>query len=68
MGSEAPRAKHRRLPWRWKDHDAYKQSFERVVRDLTVKPKVHDRSYAKVVKGMVARACMPVARRLSDCH
>jgi hypothetical protein len=25
---------------RWKDHDAYKQSFERVVRDLTVKPKV----------------------------
>jgi hypothetical protein len=21
---------------RWKDHDAYKQSFERVVRDLTV--------------------------------
>jgi TIR domain/Pentapeptide repeats (8 copies) len=24
---------------RWKDHDAYKQSFERVLRDLTVKPK-----------------------------
>jgi uncharacterized protein YjbI with pentapeptide repeats len=24
---------------RWKDHDAYKQSFERVVRDLVVKPK-----------------------------
>jgi hypothetical protein len=24
---------------RWKDHDAYKRSFERVVRDLT-KPKV----------------------------
>jgi len=23
---------------RWKDHDAYKQSFERVVRDLTVPP------------------------------
>jgi hypothetical protein len=23
---------------RWKDHDAYKQSFERVVRDLTIKP------------------------------
>jgi hypothetical protein len=23
----------------WKDHDAYKQSFERVLRDLTVKPK-----------------------------
>jgi hypothetical protein len=23
---------------RWKDHDAYKESFERVVRDLT-KPK-----------------------------
>jgi hypothetical protein len=23
----------------WKDHDAYRQSFERVVRDLTVKPK-----------------------------
>jgi uncharacterized protein YjbI with pentapeptide repeats len=25
---------------RWKDHDAYKQSFERVVRDLTVKSPV----------------------------
>jgi uncharacterized protein YjbI with pentapeptide repeats len=24
---------------RWKDHDAYKQSFERVVRDLTISPK-----------------------------
>jgi hypothetical protein len=24
---------------RWKDHDAYKQSFEHVLRDLTVKPK-----------------------------
>jgi hypothetical protein len=24
---------------RWKNHDAYKQSFERVMRDLTVKPK-----------------------------
>ena len=24
---------------RWKDHDAYTQSFVRVVRDLTVKPK-----------------------------
>jgi hypothetical protein len=24
----------------WKDHDAYKGSFERLVRDLTVKPKV----------------------------
>jgi hypothetical protein len=24
---------------RWKDHDAYKQSFERVVRDLTVSPQ-----------------------------
>jgi hypothetical protein len=24
---------------RWKDHDAYKESFERVLRDLTVKPK-----------------------------
>ena len=23
---------------RWKDHDAYKQSFERVLRDLTIKP------------------------------
>ena len=23
---------------RWKDHDTYKQSFERVVRDLTVPP------------------------------
>jgi hypothetical protein len=22
----------------WKDHDAYKRSFERVLRDLTVKP------------------------------
>jgi hypothetical protein len=25
---------------RWKDHDAYKESFERVARDLTVPPKV----------------------------
>jgi hypothetical protein len=25
---------------RWKDHDAYTQSFERVVRDLTIKTKV----------------------------
>jgi hypothetical protein len=24
----------------WKEHDAYKQSFERVVRDLTFPPKV----------------------------
>jgi hypothetical protein len=24
----------------WKDRDAYKQSFERVVRDLTIPPKV----------------------------
>jgi hypothetical protein len=24
---------------RWKDHDAYQQSFERVVRDLTIPPK-----------------------------
>jgi hypothetical protein len=24
---------------RWKDHDAYKASVERVLRDLTVKPK-----------------------------
>jgi len=31
-------AAYRRLPWRWKDHDAYKKSFERVLRDLT-KPK-----------------------------
>jgi len=23
---------------RWKDHDAYKESFERVLRDLTIKP------------------------------
>jgi uncharacterized protein YjbI with pentapeptide repeats len=25
---------------RWKDHDAYKESFERVVRDLAIPPKV----------------------------
>jgi hypothetical protein len=25
---------------RWKDHDAYKQSFERVMRDLKVPPAV----------------------------
>ncbi len=25
---------------RWKDHDAYEQSLESVVRDLTIKPKV----------------------------
>ena len=25
---------------RWKNHDAYKQSFERVLRDLTIPPKV----------------------------
>jgi hypothetical protein len=24
---------------RWKDHDAYKQTFERIVRDLTIPPK-----------------------------
>jgi hypothetical protein len=24
---------------RWKDHDAYKASFERVLRDLTIQPK-----------------------------
>jgi len=24
----------------WKDHDAYKTSFERLVRDLTIAPKV----------------------------
>jgi hypothetical protein len=23
--------------WCWKDHDAYKESFERVLRDLTIK-------------------------------
>jgi hypothetical protein len=34
---QAASAEHRRF-WRWKDHDAYKQSFERVVRDLTVLP------------------------------
>ena len=25
---------------RWKDHDAYKKSFERVLRDLTIPPSV----------------------------
>ena len=33
------RARHIGDFTRWKDHDAYKQSFERVVRDLTVQPK-----------------------------
>jgi hypothetical protein len=32
------RARHIGDFTRWKDHDAYKQTFERVVRDLTVPP------------------------------
>jgi hypothetical protein len=29
---------------RWKDHDAYMKSFERVVRDLAVTPQVTSRA------------------------
>jgi len=36
--SKLRRARHIGDFTRWKDHDAYKQSFERVVRDLTVPP------------------------------
>jgi uncharacterized protein YjbI with pentapeptide repeats len=38
--SKLRRARHIGDFTHWKDHDAYKQSFERVVRDLTVKAKV----------------------------
>jgi TIR domain len=37
--SKLRRARHVGDFTRWKDHDAYKQSFERVLRDLTIKPK-----------------------------
>jgi hypothetical protein len=37
--SKLRRARHIGDFTRWKDHDAYTQSFERVVRDLTIPPK-----------------------------
>jgi hypothetical protein len=33
------RARHIGDFTRWKDHDAYKKAFDRVLRDLTVKKK-----------------------------
>ena len=57
---------------RWKDHDAYKGSFERVLRDLTIKLQrdagtTAPRIAANIAKLPVLRGPPPVAATYSRC-